>query len=71
MHLFKDNKEVIPCLSDDAEINELLIQTSQMYEASRENGENDETIDNLASQEVENHASCRKYNPHKCQIFFS
>ena len=60
MYLLKEDDsrdEVMPCCSGDAEIDNLLIQASQMYEASREDGENDTMIDNLllqASQEVEN-----------------
>ena len=59
MHLLKDDNardEVLPCCSGDAEIDDLLIQASQMYEASREDDQNDEIIDNVllqASQEVE------------------
>ena len=59
MHLLKEDNtgnEVILCCSGDAEIADLFIQASQMYESSRD-GENDEMIDNLllqASQEVEN-----------------
>ena len=59
MHLLKNDythNKVMLCCSGDAEIEDLLIQASQMYESSRD-GENDEMIDNLllqASQEVEN-----------------
>ena len=62
MHLLKDDDArnevlppILPC-SGDVEIDDLLIQASQMYEASREDDENDKIIDNLllqASQEVE------------------
>ena len=41
MHLLKEDTrdKVMPCCNSDAEIDDLLIPTSQMYE-SRENGEN-------------------------------
>ena len=60
MHLLKEDNihnEVTPCCSGDTEIDELLIQASQLYVALREDGENDKIIDNLllqTSQEVEN-----------------
>ena len=58
MHLLKKDDtrdKVMPCCSGDAKINDLLIRASQMYESSREDGENDKMINNLllqASQEV-------------------
>ena len=48
MHLLKEDdtgNKVILCCSSDAEIADLFIQASQMYESSRD-GENDEMIDN-------------------------
>ena len=60
MHLLKEDdthNKVMPCCSGDTEIDELLIQASQLYEALREDGENDKIIYNLllqTSQEVEN-----------------
>ena len=59
-HLLKEDDvhdEVMPCCGGDAEIDNLLIQESQMYVASREECESDKMIDVLflqASQEVEN-----------------
>ena len=47
----------MPCCRGDAEIDDLLNQATQMYEASREDGENDEMIDSLllqVPQKVEN-----------------
>ena len=49
MHLFRDD-EVVACCSDNNQINELLFRASQMYEASREDGENNKMIDNLFLQ---------------------
>ena len=60
MHSLKEDdthNKVMPCCSGDTEIDELLIQASQLYEALREDGEKDKIIDNLllqTSQEVEN-----------------
>ena len=50
MHLLKEDdtcNKVMPCCSGDTEVDNLLILASQMYEASREGGENDKMIDNI------------------------
>ena len=53
MHLLKEDhthNEVMPCCSGDAKIDDLLIQAPQMFEALREDGENDKIIDYLLLQ---------------------